>query len=86
LRSPPGKTLKVNALTKRAGGIRVELATQKEEILPGRSFEECDPIQGDQFWKTVTWKGESDLGIEEGDAVVIRFKMDRAKLYGIEFE
>ena len=84
--TPPGNTLKVNALTKRAGGIRVELATQQEEVLPGRSFEECDPIQGDQFWKTVTWKGESDFGIKDGEAVVIRFKMDRAKLYGIEFE
>lgn len=94
---PPGRTLKINALTKRAGGILVEIArlnptpkvldfTGFEEVIPGRAFADCTAVQGDQFWKTVDWNGETDLGFKEGDCVVIRFKMDRAKLFGIEFE
>ncbi len=83
---PPGRTLRINALTKRAGGIRVEIAKIDDSVIAGRSFEECDIVQGDQFWKTVTWNGESDLGYEDGEGVVIRFSMDRAKLFGIEFQ
>ena len=83
---PPGRTLKINALTARAGGIRVELARRTDEAIPGRTFDDCDIIQGDAFWKQVTWKGESDLATGPGDALVIRFRMDRAKLFGIEFE
>jgi hypothetical protein len=94
---PPGRKLKVNALTKRAGGIRVEVARLNptpsaeeaegfEEVIPGRSFAECKPIQGDQFWTAVTWNGDADMGFREGECVIVRFKMDRAKLFGIEFE
>jgi hypothetical protein len=83
---PPGRTLKINAVSKRAGGIRVEIASIFDETVPGRSFADCDILQGDQFWSTVTWKGETDLGFEDGAGVVVRFKMDRAKLFGIEFE
>ncbi len=83
---PPGKIMKINALSQRAGGIRVALASITDETLPGRSFDDCDPIRGDQFWTAVTWNGESDLGLDEGEGVVIRFQMDRAELFGIEFE
>jgi len=83
---PPGRNLRINALTKRAGGVRVEVANINDEAFPGRSFDDCDPIQGDQFWSSVTWNGQSDLGYEEGDGVVIRFKLDRAQVFGIEFE
>jgi hypothetical protein len=83
---PPGKKLKINALTQRAGGIRVELAGIDDQALPGRAFADCDIVQGDQFWRTVTWKGKAELGQKDGEGVVIRFHMDRAQLFGIEFE
>jgi hypothetical protein len=83
---PPGGTLKINALTERAGGIRVELARMNNDTIPGRSFEDCEPVQGDAFWQTVTWRGESDLMTPEGEGLVIRFRMDRAQLFGVEFE
>ena len=83
---PPGRKLQVNALTKRAGGIRVEIATLSDMILPGRSFEDCDPVQGDCFWSPVTWNGEADIGYQEGQGIILRFRMDRAKLFGVQFE
>jgi len=94
---PPGRTLKINAITKRAGGILVELARLNpkrtdeemngiEEVIPGHSFNDCKPFQGDQFWTPVTWNGQTDMGFQEAECVIIRFKMDRAKLFGIQFD
>jgi hypothetical protein len=57
-----------------------------DEVVPGRSFADCEIVQGDAFWQTVTWGGESDLKTPEGEGLVIRFHMDRAQLFGIEFE
>lgn len=94
---PPGRTLRVNTLTKRAGGIQVEvvrLVDQPkirpyqpfEEVISGRSFADCDVVRGDHVWTTVTWHGESDLGHTDGEGVILRFHMDRAQLFGIEFK
>ncbi len=48
---PPGKKMKINAVTKRAGKILVEVVSDSEDkVLAGRSFEDCDPIIGDKFW------------------------------------
>jgi hypothetical protein len=82
---PPGQTLKINALTKRAGGIVVELSRGDDTPIPGRTFEDCDPIIGDALWQEVTWDGDSDLGVPKDETLVIKFRMDRASLYGIEF-
>jgi hypothetical protein len=83
---PPGRKLRINALTKRAGGIRVEIATLLDEPLPGRTFSDCDVIQGDQVWTPVTWNRTDDLGFKDGQPIIVRFKMERAKLFGIEFD
>ena len=40
---------------------------------------------GDHHFKKVEWKGGEDLGVEENEAVIIRFQMKMAKIYGLEF-
>lgn len=75
-----GSALRLNALTEQAGSVLVEV-----DGVPGRSFADCDPIIGDQFRKVVTWKGATDLGVEAGKPVVLRFRMRQAKLFGLEF-
>jgi hypothetical protein len=77
----PGKTLKINALTLRTGSIKVEVAGKT-----GRTFADCTPIVGDQAWTPVTWRGTPDLGIDPGQPVTLRIEMERAKIYGIEFD
>ena len=52
----------------------------------GRAFGDAVPIIGDQHWTPVIWKENDDLGNEEGRAVILRFRMDRAKIFGLEFE
>lgn len=82
----PGKTLLINAVTARAGSILVEAADMDGKPIPGRSFADAVPIIGDQFWAQVKWKEHGDLGIEPGNPVEFRFRMDHAKLYGLEFK
>ena len=82
----PGETLKINALTQRAGYIKVELVEFDGKAVPGYTFEECDPIIGNHHYTPVTWKGKKGLGEDPGTPVWFRFKMKMAKLYGLEFE
>ncbi|MBI3921588.1 MAG: hypothetical protein HY318_09245 [Armatimonadetes bacterium] len=83
---PPGRKLRINAVTQRAGSILVEVADLDGNPIPGRTFEEVAPIIGDQHKTPVTWKGQDDLGHKEGAAIILRFRMDRAQLFGLEFE
>ena len=82
---PPAGRLKINATTRRGGSIRIEVATIQRQVLPGRSFADCHPIIGDQFKTLVTWQGGEDLGIQPGEAVVLRFKLDQAKIFALDF-
>ena len=41
------------------------------------------PIIGDQFNAPVTWSGG---GISPGEAVVLRFELDQAKIFAPDFE
>ncbi len=77
---PAGK-LKINAVTLRTGSIRIEV-----KGIGGKTFGDCKPIFGDQFWTPVTWKdGTADLGVEPGKPITLLIKMEQAKLFGLEF-
>jgi len=83
---PPGRKLRINALTQRAGSILVEVAGLDGKAIPGRAFGDAIPIIGDQHWTPVAWKEHDDLGNDEGRAIILRFRMDKARIYGLEFE
>jgi hypothetical protein len=57
-------------------------------MLPGRSFEVCVPVVGDQRYTVVEWKCDagSDLGFEKGQPICLRFQTDHAQIFGLEFE
>jgi hypothetical protein len=82
----PGTTLRINALTKRSGYVRVEAADLHGKPLPGRTFEDSIPIIGDQPAAVVRWKDVSDVGVKPGEPLVLRFRMDRARIYCLDFE
>lgn len=82
----PGRRLLVNALTARAGRLSVEVADLGGKPLPGRSFADCDPLFGDLYREPARWRGEEDLGVPEGTPIVLRFRLDRAKVYFLDFE
>ena len=83
---PPGRKLKINAITELVTNIRVEVVAYHDgKAISGRTFDDCDPIVGDQHFTTVTWKGKDDLGFKEDTAIMLRFKMNKAKIFGLEF-
>lgn len=82
----PSSTLKINAVTDRAGSILVEAADLEGKPLKGRTFDDAIPIVGDQYQTVVKWKGAGDLGVAASMPVVLRFRMDRAKIYALDFE
>ena len=83
---PPGNRLRINAVTKRTSSILVAACGMKGEPLPGRSFEDCTPIIGDQYQTLVTWGEHEDMGIEPGQPVVLKFKLNQAKIFALDFE
>jgi len=83
---PPGRKLKINATTNRAGSITVEVANWDYSPLPHRTFADANPLTGDLFWKPVTWKTTDELGFADGTSVILRFKMRNATIFGLEFE
>lgn len=83
---PPGPRLKINATTRRGGSIRVEACNLERQPLPGRAMADCRPIIGDQVAAPVTWSGGDDLGIPPGAAVVLRFELDQAKIFALNFD
>jgi hypothetical protein len=83
--APPGRKLRINALVLRGGSIQVEVADLRGKPLPGRSFAEAAPIIGDHHWTTLSWNGQDDLGHKDGMGIMLRFRMDQAQLFGLEF-
>jgi len=83
---PPGKRLRINASTERAGWIRIEAQDLNGELRMGRSFEACEAVVGDQPCSVVRWAGGDDLGGDQGQPVALRFQMKQAKIFALEFE
>lgn len=82
----PGRKLRVNAVTKRAGRILVAVSDRFGRFLPNRSFGDAVPIVGDHHFTLVNWKDGADLNFEGGQPICLMFRMDRAKVYGLQFE
>ncbi len=82
----PGEKLRINAVTARAGDIKIEVADFNGNTLPGHSFDDCTLISGDQYRTAVKWKGGETLGAKVGEPVVLRFRMKHAKIYAMDFE
>ena len=82
----PGRRLCINAVTKRAGHIKVAVSRLDGKMIAGRDFADAVPLVGDLFGAPVRWRGHEDLGVDAGEAVIIRFQMERAKIYYLDFE
>ena len=77
---PGGRTLRLNFRTPRGGEIRVGLAG-----VAGRSVDDCDPLHGDKMSQIVSWKGETDIGVREGDPVALHIKLRCAELFALNW-
>jgi hypothetical protein len=84
-----GRRLRLNVRTRMAGEVRVEVAVsgpegRKATVLPGRRFEECVPITGDNINYIVQWKDGEDIGYTAGQTVKLKFRMRAAEIFAFE--
>jgi hypothetical protein len=77
---PAGREIRLNFRTPMAGMIRVGIDGVAE-----RSLEVCDPLIGDWMDKTVTWRGQSDIGASEGQPIVLHIQLRAAELFSVTF-
>jgi hypothetical protein len=84
--------LRLNLKTPLSGEVRVEVVAitnwvgkkKTEQVVEGRTFDDCDSISGDRLSYTVTWRGQSDLGVPDGVSIRLRFRLRAARLYAFE--
>lgn len=83
---PPGKKILINAVTGRTGSIVVEVCDLHGKPLPGRTFDDATAVVGDQYRTPLKWKGGDDVGTGEGEAIMLRVRLNKAQLFGFDFE
>jgi len=77
---PDGRVLRLNCGTPMAGEVRVGVVG-----VEGRSTDDCDPVVGDHSGAVVTWHGQTDPGVAEGEPVTLEFKLRAAELFAVEW-
>jgi hypothetical protein len=80
-----GRDLNVNYSTSAGGILRVELQDADRRPLPGFTLAECRNLVGDAIEQTVTWAKVGNLSALAGKALRLRFVLQDANLYSIQF-
>ncbi|MCH2118374.1 MAG: hypothetical protein MK161_11820, partial [Pirellulales bacterium] len=80
---PDTEHLQLNAHVAAGGEIRVQLRDEQGRVLPGYSFDECSPIQGDSIRHPVRWQNhKGPLGKTFGGrALKMELLLRRARLF-----
>jgi hypothetical protein len=80
-----GMKLTINAATAGEGRIRVEIQDATGQAIEGFALADCQPFRGDAIEHTVTWTGGSNVGSLAGKPVQLRFEVQDANLYALQF-
>ena len=80
-----GGQLMMNFASSAAGGIQVEIQDEAGKPVPGFTLADAEPQFGDSIERAVTWKSGSDVGRLSGQPVRLRFVLNDADLYSINF-
>jgi hypothetical protein len=64
---------------------RVLGVDDRNEPIPGRSLEDCLPIEGDRLAATVKWKDGSGASTREAVPTRLAFRLKNASLYTLRF-
>lgn len=77
--------LRLNYSTSAAGSIKVELQDASGAAIPGFAINDCDTLIGDQIDQVVRWRGKSNLADLSDQPIRVRFKLQDADLYSLQF-
>lgn len=78
-----GRRLEINAATRPAGSITVQLRDAAGRPIAGR--ERSDALTGDRVQHTVTFGGNADVSVLAGKPVVLHFWVKDASLFSFAF-
>jgi len=81
-----GNQLVINFATSAAGGVQFEIQDVSGEVIPGYSVEESTILIGNEIERIVSWNKGTDIGSLAGKPVRLRFVMNDAHLYSIQFK
>jgi hypothetical protein len=80
-----GDELEVNYSTSAGGSLQVEVQDESGRPIPRFELENCIPLVGDSIGQVVRWKGNPGLGQLAGQPVRLRFVLQDADLFAIQF-
>ena len=80
-----GKELVVNYATSAGGSVRIELQDSAGQPLPGFRLSDCRNLVGDAIEQLVSWAQGSDLSAQAGKTVRVRFVMQEADVFALQF-
>ena len=80
-----GSQLTVNYSTSAGGSLRVEIQTADGQPIPDFALADCRPLVGDKIEQIVGWAGGADLSALVDRPVRLRFALQEADLFAIQF-
>jgi hypothetical protein len=81
-----GGKLEINSEVPYNGRICISIVDKDTgKALEGFDIDICDPLSGNEPWKTVSWKGRKDLSAIIDRPVRLHFKLFNSELYSIRF-
>ena len=76
------------------GDLRVEIVKRPDdtnpsrrmgEVVPGYTFDDCDPIWSNCLNQVVTWHSNDDIGFLDGQPIYLRFRIRSKGLFSFSF-
>ena len=80
-----GDKLVINADAKH-GSIKVEILDADGKPIKGFGLADAKAVTGDSVRHTVRWRGKSDLSKLKGKTILLKFYLDKSKLYSFVFK
>ncbi|MDP7135607.1 MAG: hypothetical protein QF437_34290, partial [Planctomycetota bacterium] len=65
--------------------LKAELLNEKNQPIPGFTQNDCDPFQGDELRRVMSWNGSRDLSAHAGKEIRVRFYLKKGDLYAFRF-
>ncbi len=81
-----GTDLVVNYATSAAGSLRVEVQNEAGKPVPGFALADCRTLVGDTIEQKMNWTKGKDVGELVGQTVRLRFVMQEADLFALQFQ
>ncbi len=78
-----GSKLQLNV--KATGTVHVAVLDEEGQEFKGYALADCDAIQSDNLRHVVMWNGKEDVSLFNGKTVRLKFEMENAKLYALQF-